>query len=57
MADPTRSGSDRRMPAPVPVITGLTRVSDLAFTRAGKLLSLENNTGGALAPPSTRARR
>ena len=39
--------------APVPVITGLTRVSDLAFTRTGKLLILENNTGGALAPPST----
>ena len=39
--------------APVAVVTGLTRVSDLAFTRAGKLLILENNTGGALAPPST----
>ena len=38
---------------PVAVVTGLTRVSDLAFTRAGKLLILENNTGGALAPPST----
>ena len=39
--------------APVPVVTGLTRVSDLAFTPAGKLLILENNTGGALTPPST----
>ena len=39
--------------APVAVVTGLTRVSDLAFTRAGKLLILENNTGGALAPPNT----
>ena len=39
--------------APVPVVTGLTRVSDLAFTPAGKLLILESNTGGALAPPST----
>ncbi len=39
--------------APVAVVTGLTRVSDLAFTRAGNLLILENNTGGALAPPST----
>ena len=39
--------------APVAVVTGLTRVTDLAFTRAGKLLILENNTGGALASPST----
>ncbi len=39
--------------APVAVVTGLTRVSDLAFTKAGKLLILENNTGGALAAPST----
>ena len=39
--------------APVPVVTGLTRVSDLAFTRSGSLLILENNTGGGLAPPST----
>ena len=39
--------------APVPVVTGLTRVSDLAFTPAGNLLILENNTGGALAPPNT----
>ena len=39
--------------APVAVVTGLTRVSDLAFTRAGNLLILENNTGGALASPST----
>ena len=39
--------------APVAVVTGLSRVTDLAFSRAGKLLILENNTGGALAPPST----
>jgi hypothetical protein len=45
---------DRIVPgqAPVAVVTGLTRVSDLAFTPAGNLLILESNTGGALAPPS-----
>ena len=39
--------------APVAVVTGLTRVSDLAFNRAGRLLILEADTGGALAPPTT----
>ena len=39
--------------APVPVATGLTRVSDLAFAHAGQLLILEANAGGALAPPTT----
>ena len=39
--------------APVAVVTGLTRVSDLAFDKAGRLLILESNTGGALAPPTT----
>ncbi len=39
--------------APVAVVTGLTRVSDLAFNKAGQLLILESNTGGALAPPTT----
>ena len=39
--------------APVAVVTGLTRVTDLAFNRAGQLLILESNTGGALAPPTT----
>ncbi len=39
--------------APVAVVTGLTRVSDLAFSPDGQLLILENNTGGALASPNT----
>jgi hypothetical protein len=39
--------------APVAVVTGLTRVSDLAFSPTGQLLILESNTGGGLAPTST----
>jgi len=38
---------------PVAVVTGLTRVSDLAFSPTGQLLILESNTGGGLAPTST----
>jgi glucose/arabinose dehydrogenase len=39
--------------APVAVVTGLTRVTDLAFSPTGQLLILESNTGGDLAPAST----
>ena len=39
--------------APVAVVTGLTRVSSLAFAPNGQLLILESNTGGSLAPPTT----
>jgi hypothetical protein len=36
--------------APVAVVTGLTTVTDLAFDTRGRLLVLEFNTGGLLAP-------
>jgi hypothetical protein len=39
--------------APVAVVTGLTRVSSVAFAPDGHLLILESNTGGALAAPTT----
>ena len=38
--------------APVPVVTGLSSVSDLAFTRAGNLLILESSTRGGLGSAS-----
>lgn len=39
--------------APVAVVTGLTVVTDIAFDNQGRLLVLEYNTGGLLAPPTT----
>lgn len=41
-----------RLPA-VKAVGGLTAITDLAFDRQGRLLILEYNTGGLLAPPST----
>jgi hypothetical protein len=38
---------------PVAVVTGLTEVTDISFDRQGRLLVLEYNTGGGLAPPTT----
>ena len=39
--------------APVAAVTGLTTVTDVAFDHQGRLLVLEYNTGGLLAPPTT----
>lgn len=39
--------------APVAVVTGLTTVTDVAFDHEGRLLVLEYNTGGLLAPETT----
>jgi hypothetical protein len=39
--------------APVAAVTGLTAVTDVAFDHEGRLLVLEYNTGGLLAPPTT----
>ncbi len=38
---------------PIPVVSGLTEVTDLAFDHVGRLLVLEFSTGGGLAPPDT----
>jgi len=38
---------------PVAAVTGLTAVTDVAFDHRGRLLVLEYNTGGLLAPPTT----
>lgn len=38
---------------PATVVTGLTMVTDIAFDHEGRLLVLEYNTGGGLAPPTT----
>jgi len=38
---------------PVAVVTGLTAVTDIAFDHEGRLLVLEYNVGGLLAPPTT----
>src|SRR5215469_481351 len=37
---------------PAAVVTGLTMVTDIAFDHEGRLLVLEYNTGGGLAPPT-----
>ncbi len=37
---------------PVAAVTGLTAVTDVAFDHKGRLLVLEYNTGGLLAPPT-----
>jgi hypothetical protein len=39
--------------APVAAVTGLSAVTDVAFDQRGRLLVLEYNTGGLLAPPTT----
>ena len=39
--------------APVAVVTGLTAVTDISFDPRGRLLVLEYNTGGLLAPSTT----
>lgn len=39
--------------APVAAVTGLSAVSDVAFDHQGRLLVLEFNTGGLLAPETT----
>jgi hypothetical protein len=39
--------------APVAAVTGLSAVTDVAFDRHGRLLVLEYNTGGLLAPETT----
>jgi hypothetical protein len=39
--------------APVAAVTGLSAVTDVAFDHRGRLLVLEYNTGGLLAPDST----
>lgn len=39
--------------APAAVVTGLVAVTDLAFDCQGRLLVLEYNVGGLLAPPTT----
>ena len=39
--------------APVAAVTGLTAVTDVAFDHEGRLLVLEYNTGGLLAPETT----
>jgi hypothetical protein len=39
--------------APVAAVTGLSAVTDIAFDHHGRLLVLEYNTGGLLAPEST----
>ena len=39
--------------APAAAVTGLTAVTDVAFDHEGRLLVLEYNTGGLLAPPTT----
>jgi hypothetical protein len=45
----------RIVPGQAPVaVTGLTRVTDLAFSPTGQLLILESNTDGELAPVSAR---
>jgi hypothetical protein len=39
--------------APVAAVTGLSAVTDVAFDHEGRLLVLEYNTGGLLAPETT----